>query len=115
MRAPDSSSRPSARTSVSTTRALGGDDAGIEAREVQAPVEARVLDLYAAVGDDVEACGGRDLGRLVGVQAELHPERPRAGVDRLARDARQLVRAPEDVDDVRRPGEIFQRRVALHA
>ena len=46
----------------------------------------------------------RDLDRLVAVQAELHPERARAGLDRLARDARQLVGAPEDVDDVgRRP------------
>ena len=57
-RAPDSSVRPSGRTSVSTTRAPRGDDAGVEPREVQPAVEARVLDLHAAVGDDVEA--GRD-------------------------------------------------------
>ena len=53
-RAPDSSVRPSGRTSVSTTRAPRGDDAGVEPRQVQPAVEARVLDLHAAVGDDVE-------------------------------------------------------------
>ncbi len=55
--APDSRTEPSGRTSVSTTRAPGGDDAGVKARQVQTAVEARVLDLHAAVGDDVEARG----------------------------------------------------------
>src|SRR3954464_348336 len=98
----DSSTKPSPRTRGSNTRALGGDDAGVEAREVQAAVEARVLDLHAAVGDDVEAGARSDLRRLVAVQPELHPERARARLDRLARHRRQLVDTTEDVDDVRR-------------
>src|SRR3954447_20316546 len=115
MTARHSSVRPSSRTSFSTTRALGGDDAGVEAREVQAAMEARVLDLHAAVGDDVEPGRGSDLRRLVGVQPELHPERARARLDRLARHARQLIGAAEDVDDVRPPRKLGERRVARHA
>ena len=57
----------------------------------------------------------RDLDRLVAVQPELHPERARARLDRLARDARQLIGAAEDVDDVRRARQVGERRIALHA
>ena len=73
-------SDPPARTSVSATRALGGDDAGVEAREVQAAVEARVLDLHAAVGDDVEArrrARSRPPRRCAGRAASRTRPRPR--------------------------------------
>src|SRR3954454_7597181 len=112
MTAPDSSVRPSSRTSVSTTRATRRDHAGVEPREVQTAVETRVLDLHATVGDDVEAGRRSDLRGLVAVEPELHPHDPLPRLDGLTRDAGKLVGAPEDVDDVGLARQLGQRRVA---
>src|SRR5690606_13796278 len=54
------------------------DDARVEAEQVQTAVEAGVLDLEAAVHDDREAMLLAVAGRLLVVDAELHPDRLRA-------------------------------------
>ena len=70
-----------------------------------------MLDLQAPVLDDVEPgrCGGG--GDLVVAEAELEPDRPRAGRDRLVCDLREVVLPAEDVDDVGRRGKRVERGV----
>ena len=87
---------------------------GVEPGEVQPAVEARVLDLHAAVRYDLQPGLVGDPHRLVAVQPELDPERAGARRDRLLGDAGQVVGlAAEDVDDVGLAGQVGERRVGL--
>src|SRR6185295_7608397 len=89
-------------TACSTSGAAARRDlAGVEAEPVHAAQVARVLDLHAAVDDDLQPGPLGDLRALGADHAELEPERAGAGVDRLARDPRHGVGRAEDVDDVR--------------
>src|SRR5688500_2743167 len=64
--------------------------------------EARKLDRRAAVHDHAQPRRAAALGGLFVVHAELHPDRPRADLDRLV-DVRAGDRgAPEDVDHLDR-------------
>ena len=76
-RRPGPPSRPGApaarRLAIPPAR---GDDAGVEAGQVETAVEAGVLDLEAAVGDHVQAGVVRPLRRGVVAQPELEPQRP---------------------------------------
>src|SRR5690606_25614803 len=103
------------RISAGDDLPLRRDDAGVEAGEVQAAVEAGVLDLDAAVHDDVEARVLRDLRRLLVPRAELQPQRLRAHRDGLAGDARQILVAAEDIDDVGHDGQVGERGIRLLA
>src|SRR5581483_5905359 len=64
-------------------RPPGADHAGVEAGQVEPAGPAGVLDLEAAVHDDVEAGGGGRLGHGLVPQAELEPQRLRPGGDGL--------------------------------
>src|SRR5688572_20903329 len=68
------------RVPSSSARCLAArDEARVEAEQVEATVEAGVLDLDAAVHDDREALCLAGVGRLLVPDAELHPDRPDAG------------------------------------
>src|SRR5438132_8610879 len=79
-----------------------GEHAGAQPDDAQAAEEARVLDLAAAVHDDLEPGVARDLRAFLVDDTELQPEHLGADLDRLARDLGHLGRGAEDVDDVDR-------------
>src|SRR5688572_26444136 len=81
----------------------GGQNPGVQPDRAKAAEKPRVLDLAAAVHDDLEACVMRDLGRFLADHAELQPEDLRADLDRLTRDRGCFARGAEDVHDFDRP------------
>src|SRR5215468_2914349 len=76
--------------------------------------QAAVLDLRAAVHDDLQAGGLRLGGGRVIAHAELHPDNLDAKfvlqADRLARDLQGRCRAAEDIDDVHRRWDVGKPR-----
>src|SRR5207237_3937657 len=88
-----------------------GEYAGAQTDEAQAAEEARVLDLAAAIHDDLEPGVARDPGALLADHAELQPEDLGADLDRLARDPGNFGRGAEDVDDVDRRVDLVDPRV----
>src|SRR4051794_21266056 len=117
-----SASNVSSVTSIAMTIPAGltvgtrrRDLAGVEAEPMHASEVARVLDLEAAVHDDVESAPHCDLRAFRADHAVLEPERSRPDGDRLRGDARDRVRRAEHVDDVDVLGNLAERRVRAHA
>src|SRR3954469_14412120 len=98
-------------TTVRARLAVGarrGDLAGVEAQPVHAAEVARVLDLEAAVHDDIESPLFGDSHAFGADHAVLEPQRARPGGDRLRRDPGYGVRGAEYVDDIDLLGNLAQ-------
>src|SRR5262245_48606890 len=94
---------------------LGRDHARVHARPVEAPEDARVLDLHATIHHDVEAAVERDPRSFLVADAELHPQHFRADGDRFTRDrldVRRLSKAVDHVDRLADRGEIGKATLA---
>jgi len=70
---------------------FGGNDAGVEAGQVQAAVETGMLNLHAAVHHDVEPGGFRFLRHVLVPGAQLQPQCLGARGDGFIQNARQVV------------------------
>jgi len=79
---------------------LSRDDAGVDAEPADFAEEAAVLDLGAAVLDDVEAGGFGLGGGFVVADAELQPEDLGTDPDRGVGDGGDVGGFPEDLDHV---------------
>jgi hypothetical protein len=91
------------------------DHAGVDAGPVEAAEQAPVLDLDAAVHDDLEPGAGGERGGGLVPDADLLPQALRADRDRFLGDRHDVFSAPEDIDDVDRDVDRRQRRVAAFA
>src|SRR5689334_6683648 len=91
------------------------DDAGVDAGPVEAAEQPRVLDLHAAVHDDLEPRCGSERGGLPVLDADLLPQALGADRDRLLGDRQHVLGLAKDVDDVDRDLDRRQRRVTALA
>jgi hypothetical protein len=90
---------------------LRGDDARVEAGQVQAAMEAGVLDLHTAVHHDLQPGGLCQVCGLLVPGPQLEPDRLGADVDGLLGHAGEVGILAEDLHQIRDLGQIGQGRV----